>query len=407
VSLLTPLKSKMPNLPTDKKYSRQHGLYALYGLIVGALVCWAMIAAFARTSTVLGAFGVASMVASASLLAGAFFGFIFGVPRTLQRGGEDDVGSNKTLDANSKPTYRPNTNLEQISDWLTKILVGAGLTQIGGIRQWLRDLGTSLAPGFGASDNARVFATATVVCFVLNGFLIGYLWTRLYFAGALVEADDLESLARQVKDIKQQSDLDAKALALAVRQMDPSPDSTTPTQQELNDAIKEASQNIKTQLFYQAQMTVAENWAGEPSKKAKMEKTIPIFCALIACDSDDAYHRNHLELAYVLTYQRKPDLTAAESELTNAIQIRGPKPGTVWVGYEMNRALCRIEMDDSFKEKRKSSSESRKRIVEDIEVGLTSPTHAREFISHHQPIEEWLSLNDIKLEELESQIQGA
>ncbi len=29
----------------------------------------------------------------------------------------------------NKVNYRSNTNLEQISDWLTKILVGVGLTQ--------------------------------------------------------------------------------------------------------------------------------------------------------------------------------------------------------------------------------------------------------------------------------------
>ena len=389
--------------PSDKKHSRQRGQYALYALILGALVGWAMIVAFARTSaSMLGVLGVASMVAAASMLAGAFFGFIFGVPRTLQRGGEeDDGGSNKMLDTNGKPTYRPNTNLEQISDWLTKILVGAGLTQISGIRQWLKDLGTSLAPGFGTSDNARVFATATVVCYVLNGFLIGYLWTRLYFAGALVQADDLESLAREVTDIKQQSDLDAKALALAIRQMNPSADSTMPTQQELNDAIKDASQNVKTQIFYQAQATRQETWS-EPSKKAKMERTIPIFRALIACDADDAYHRNHGQLGYALKDQRTPDWATAEAELTKAIQIRGSGLEHDWVFYEMNRAQCRIKMDDNFKEMKKSSSESRKRIVEDLKVAFTDD-YTRDIISSDPTISDWLALNEIKPQELLAQ----
>lgn len=360
-----------------------------------------MIVAYASTnSSMRSVLGVASMVAAASMLAGAFFGFLFGVPRTLQRGGEDEPGSNKTVDLNSKPSYKPNTNLEQISDWLTKILVGAGLTQIGGIRQWLKDIGVSLAPGFGNSDNARVFATATVVCYVLNGFLIGYLWTRLYLAGALVQADDLESLAREVKEIKLQSDLDAKALQLAIIQMNPSADSTAPTQQELNDAIKNASQRVKTQIFYQAQATRQDSWS-EPSKKARMERTIPIFRALIACDADDAYHRNHGQLGYALKDQRTPDWVAAEAEFTKAIQLRGSAPEHDWVFYEMNRAICRIMMDDSFKEMKKASSEQRKRILEDLKTAFTDD-FTRDIVRSDPTIKDWMVRNEVQLQELDT-----
>jgi len=54
------------------------------------------------------------------------------VPRSLQ-----EVPS-----ANGQPGYSGNTNLEQISDWLTKILVGVGLTQLREIPGQVQRLAT-------------------------------------------------------------------------------------------------------------------------------------------------------------------------------------------------------------------------------------------------------------------------
>src|ERR1700730_13401118 len=57
---------------------------------------------------------IATLCSSACMALGWAVGFLFGVPR---------VGS-------TPASTRINTNLEQISDWLTKILVGVGLTQL-------------------------------------------------------------------------------------------------------------------------------------------------------------------------------------------------------------------------------------------------------------------------------------
>ena len=40
----------------------------------------------------------------------------------------------------------PNTNLEQISDWLTKIIVGVGLVEIWAVIEWFDDIGTTAGP---------------------------------------------------------------------------------------------------------------------------------------------------------------------------------------------------------------------------------------------------------------------
>ena len=100
------------------------------------------------------------------LCSGAFMaigwgiGFLFGVPRAS---------------ATDKTT---NTNLEQISDWLTKVLVGVGLTQLQKIPAQLGLLANYIAKDYGASGSS-VFALSMGLYFSALGFLTGYLLTRL------------------------------------------------------------------------------------------------------------------------------------------------------------------------------------------------------------------------------------
>lgn len=373
-------------------------LVTLGGIAIAGLV---LIAIFAcKTVSALSVFSTASMFALSSMLAGGLFGFLFGIPRTLQqqRDGVETSGGKQTEGKAS--AYAPNTNLEQISDWLTKILVGAGLIQVTKLPRWLSNIANSLAPGFGGGDVGGVFALATILSYVLLGFLIGYLWTRLYFAGALIAAD-VETLAREIKEIRQQSDLDAKALVLALRQLNPSADMPVPTQQELDNAIKEASKNVKAQIFYQARTTRADNWS-EPSTKAKMERTIPIFRSLIQCDTDDEYHMNYGQLGFALKDSRTQDWKGAEAALTKAIEIRGPWQEHNWVFYEFNRATCRIMQDADYLQGKPSSSDARKRTVEDIQAPF-SVEDTKMIIKTEKDIVKWMELNKVTERELDSE----
>ena len=104
-----------------------------------------------------------------------------------------------SIDGAHRLVYGPNTNLEQISDWLTKILVGVWLTQIGDSREGLSGLQLSLAPAFGSDREdpaSGVFAVALALYFALSGFLYSYLWTRLNLRRALTQAD-LPEIARR------------------------------------------------------------------------------------------------------------------------------------------------------------------------------------------------------------------
>ncbi|MFJ6621100.1 hypothetical protein ACIQOW_26435 [Kitasatospora sp. NPDC091335] len=123
------------------------------------------------------AIGGGLVVAGASVVLGGGLGFLFGVPRV--RGGAGEP----------QGSYAPNTNLEQVSDWLTKVLLGVGLTQLGSLGERLHDLGTALAPALGGGRDVVPFAAALVLYFLILGFLAGWLVTRLALPQALTETD--------------------------------------------------------------------------------------------------------------------------------------------------------------------------------------------------------------------------
>src|SRR5260370_14710787 len=135
------------------------------------------------------------LVAGASFVIGGFLGFLFGIPRTLQsdrplvspthiNGARQEASDH----SNTSLEYRANTNLEQISDWLTKILVGVGLTQIGHLPAALQTLGSSLAPGLGNAKDSPSFAVVILLYFLVGGFLSRYFLTRLLLPGAVRQA---------------------------------------------------------------------------------------------------------------------------------------------------------------------------------------------------------------------------
>jgi hypothetical protein len=103
-------------------------------------------------------------------------------------GAGSHTGSRNVTEASgpssSEPPYQPNSNLEEISDWLTKILVGMGLSQWPAIKSQLRAIMTLLANGIGG-DSAQPLALGIVMYFGTIGFLAVYLLTRLFISSAL------------------------------------------------------------------------------------------------------------------------------------------------------------------------------------------------------------------------------
>lgn len=153
---------------------------------------------FAAQSSSLGAaasvVAVGLGIAVASMAAGGLVGFVFGIPTSLQNT-RAPAEPNGQAPEDRHGAYAGNTSLEQISDWLTKILVGVGLTQLASIPSGLVALGDFLAGGLGDLPGATVFAPALVVFAVLDGFFLGYLWTRLHLPSLFAESDLLQELA--------------------------------------------------------------------------------------------------------------------------------------------------------------------------------------------------------------------
>lgn len=99
-------------------------------IVVGAcgIACYALSKGDAPPRMVFRILAVSIGIAGASLMFGGLFGFLFSIPRA----GTDDQSA----------AYRDNSNLVDISDWLTKILVGAGLVTLTKIPPKLEMLAT-------------------------------------------------------------------------------------------------------------------------------------------------------------------------------------------------------------------------------------------------------------------------
>ena len=90
-----------------------------------------------------GVFFALFMVSASSVSVGLLIGFLFGIPRTLQGLPE---AADARLSESVRQRYMVNTNLEQVSDWLTKIIVGVGLVQFGFVEIVQRTKGAARSP---------------------------------------------------------------------------------------------------------------------------------------------------------------------------------------------------------------------------------------------------------------------
>lgn len=123
------------------------------------------------------------LAAGASLSVGAALGFLFGIPRAVSESNREQ----SMLDG--CPSYQVNTNLEQVSDWLTKIIVGVGLVEATTIVGHLKAASKQLALAMGGESVPPSLAGAILIYFSIIGFMLCYLWTRLLLLQEFTMAD--------------------------------------------------------------------------------------------------------------------------------------------------------------------------------------------------------------------------
>ena len=163
-----------------KKIGRTVSGFAALGLLAVAIVCFGTADAGHAYHAVL---GTNLVIAAASAAIGAVIGFIFGIPRVLDAASRVAVANAVGRQTDGKAVFAVNTNLEKVSDWLTTLLIGATLVQVGSIPGWLGGLSTFIEPAVGVA-NSRVAPFVVVFYFGL-AFLGVYLITRLYLTTAL------------------------------------------------------------------------------------------------------------------------------------------------------------------------------------------------------------------------------
>lgn len=141
---------------------------------------------------------------------GAMLGFLFGIPKSgivakssanvaSENPGKNSSSASELTGLAAPPGSstsgsqytRPNTNLEEVSDWLTKIIVGLTLVNFESIKGEVQKICLNAAATLHEHPSAADISTASalVVGFSLLGFLTMYLYMRLFLQGMIAESD--------------------------------------------------------------------------------------------------------------------------------------------------------------------------------------------------------------------------
>lgn len=144
------------------------------------------------------AVGGVLVICLAAGLAGAMLGFIFGIPRpisapeTQPTGGGGGTASAAAAAQARQPSaaWRLSTNLTQISDWLTKIIVGVGLVEIR--RAWVRLQYLFVGAAdwlFEKRHGSPVLLGSVMIGGAVIGFLFSYLYAQLIVSRLVAAVD--------------------------------------------------------------------------------------------------------------------------------------------------------------------------------------------------------------------------
>jgi hypothetical protein len=318
------------------------------------------------------AIGYGFMVAGAAFMSGGLLGFLFG---------------SRPID--SKTSDTPQTNLEEIADWLTKIILGAGLVSLTKlpphIFAFADYMGNALGEpayeskgphSFFVPPNNAPIALAIMGFFSTCGLLYGYLWTRYENT---VASDPTVA--------------DASALDLVDHWLNDPPATDDQRRVDMMNAVKSASTAAKVRIFLRAEQH------RKSSEDDANERSLPIFQALVEADTQEVFHRNRSQYALALMGKKKdPKNPAADWHraldlLDDAIRIRDRSRDMGWRDYELARAICQIHLDANFNKDPRVPSDAEERQA--IQADLDSAGKAREAALKIDKdlIDEWEKLN--------------
>lgn len=161
------------------------------GLFTAAAV-WSIVAAIGillYTGINLPKVGMALIATFAAGAVGALVGFLFGIPMSRSDGKRETEAQDGS--------FKPNTNLEQVSDWITKIIVGLGLVQFRAIGAAVYTIDSSVGVAIGAptspENTAAPFGIGLIVGSSVVAFLLCYMWTTTRLYDVFVTGNDQSS----------------------------------------------------------------------------------------------------------------------------------------------------------------------------------------------------------------------
>jgi hypothetical protein len=182
--------------------NRGRPLQAVPAIVIFDVVCFIVsglvVVSFYSFSNALN--WAAAMIWSFACLAlGGIAGFLFGIPRSRSRGQRQAgpaAGANPQGALANHPQPAPETStegsanggdespIEQISDWLTKIIVGLGLANLKDLPvqldRWANYVAPALSAPGAALSPASSFALGLILYFLILGFLSCYVLTQMF-----------------------------------------------------------------------------------------------------------------------------------------------------------------------------------------------------------------------------------
>ena len=202
---------------------------------------------------------------------------------------------------------------------------------------------------------------------------------------------DSQGLSLEISDATPQSQIDAVALALANRYLSELDGRTAIDISKLKKAVERASELSRHTIFLLAQQVRSQNWA---TNKPLMERTIPIFEALL--DVDRTKHYYFAQLAFAQKDQINPDWKSAKVNLDRAFELLDVREAAYFPYYKLCRAACLIELDPEFRQDKASGKAARKAILDDLRMFQSdSPDYAHVL---NQPwnlnFRRWLAINE-------------
>lgn len=347
-------------------------------------------------STFLSILGVLIVIAFAGVASGAIIGFLFGIPHSIDQGSStmsigtttgtsSSEGNGDSENLRNKFDYKPSTNLEQIADWLTKIIVGVGLIEIHKIIFKFNELCISLGAilsTYSKGHNGSMVVGCCIILFSIFGFLLVYLWTHIYLL-KIQNSLNKDDISNTINTILENADSkDKHSIDLANKQLTLKKGEQKISVEELVEAFKGASKSVLSTIFFKAVSIRKQNW-NNPDTKFTIENTINIFMALIKLDVNFEVPENFAELGFVLKDQEVPDYENAILNFDEAIRrFKSNDNITNKSMIYFNRAYCKIKLN-----------KDKKSILEDL-TEANKKQNVADIIIDNQDVKNWKIQNN-------------